>query len=80
MRNEDVIDLYRRVSVGTKVIVLPGDQRSVASEAPVDSRPDGTVRRSAAGVMTTPISAGPRDLGIHSRGAWNESVNPRTLY
>jgi len=80
MRNEDVIDLYRRISVGTKVIVLPGDQRSVASDAPVDSRPDGTLGRSAAGVMTTRISAGPRDLGIHSRGAWNESVNPRTLY
>ena len=34
MRNDDVIDLYRRVSVGTKVIVLPGDQRNVASDTP----------------------------------------------
>ena len=28
MRNEDVIDLYRRVSVGTKVVVLAGDRRT----------------------------------------------------
>ena len=70
MRNEDVIDFYRRVSVGTKVIVLPGDQRSVASDVPVDSRPDGTLERSAAGVMTARISAGPRDFGIHSRALY----------
>ena len=38
MRNDDVIDLYRRVSVGTKVIVLPGDQRNVASDTPADAR------------------------------------------
>ena len=28
MRNEDVIDLYRRVGVGTKVVVLAGDRRT----------------------------------------------------
>ena len=70
MRNEDVIDLYRRVSVGTKVIVLPGDQRSLAGDAPVDGRPGGTLERSAARVMTARISAGPRDLGIHSRALY----------
>jgi len=80
MRNEDVIDLYRRVSVGTKVIVLPGDRRSVARDAPVNSQPDGMLERSAAGVMTARISAGPRDLGMHSRGPWNDGVNSRALY
>ena len=80
MRNDDVIDLYRRVSVGTKVIVLPGDQRNVASDTPVDSRPDGAFERSAAGMKTARISAGPHDLGIYSRGAWNESLNSRALY
>jgi lipoprotein-anchoring transpeptidase ErfK/SrfK len=34
LRNADVIDLYRRVSVGTKVIVLPGDPRAIVSGAP----------------------------------------------
>ena len=34
MRNADVIDLYRRVSIGTKVVVLPGDPHTIASDAP----------------------------------------------
>jgi lipoprotein-anchoring transpeptidase ErfK/SrfK len=33
LRNEDVMDLYNRVDVGTKVIVLPNAQRSVAVDA-----------------------------------------------
>jgi lipoprotein-anchoring transpeptidase ErfK/SrfK len=80
MRNEDVIDLYRRVSVGTKVIVLPGDQRNIAGDTPVDTRQAGATERSISGVMAARISAGPPDLGIHSRGAWNESVKSRALY
>jgi lipoprotein-anchoring transpeptidase ErfK/SrfK len=80
MRNDDVVDLYRRVSVGTKVIVLPGDQRNLAGDAPVATRPDGALERSAADMMPARISAGPRDLGIYSRGAWNESLNSRALY
>jgi hypothetical protein len=31
MTNEDVIDLYKRVKVGTMVVVLPPDQSGVAS-------------------------------------------------
>ena len=31
LRNEDVEDLYQRVGVGTKVVVLPGDQRNVSA-------------------------------------------------
>jgi len=33
LRDADVIDLYNRVDIGTKVIVLPNDQRSAAIEA-----------------------------------------------
>jgi lipoprotein-anchoring transpeptidase ErfK/SrfK len=81
MRNDDVIDLYRRVSVGTKVIVLPGDQRNVASDTSAGARPDVAIEHnSAAGVMTARIAAGPRDWGIYARGAWNESLNSRALY
>jgi len=85
MRNEDVIDLYRRVSVGTKVIVLPGDRRSVSRDASVNGQPDGMQERSTAGVMTARISGGPRDLGIrdlgiHARSPWNDGVNSRALY
>ena len=75
MRNDDVIDLYRRVSVGTKVIVLPGDQRNVASDTSAGVRHDVAIEHnSAAGVMTARIAAGPRDSGIYARGAWNESL------
>jgi lipoprotein-anchoring transpeptidase ErfK/SrfK len=34
LRNEDVIDLYDRVDVGTKVVVLPNAQRSASIEPP----------------------------------------------
>jgi len=33
LRNEDVEDLYQRVGIGTKVVVLPNDQRSVSAGA-----------------------------------------------
>jgi lipoprotein-anchoring transpeptidase ErfK/SrfK len=35
MRNGDVIDLYGRVAVGTKVVVLANGQRSVALDEPI---------------------------------------------
>ncbi len=66
MRNADVIDLYRRVSVGTKVIVLPGDQRTLASDTPVETRPDGVLGHGAASVMTARMSAG----GLNSRALY----------
>jgi lipoprotein-anchoring transpeptidase ErfK/SrfK len=39
MRNADVIDLYDRVAVGTKVIVLPNDRRNVAVDDQISARP-----------------------------------------
>lgn len=38
LRNEDVSDLYNRVGVGTKVVVLPNTQRAIARED-VDRQP-----------------------------------------
>jgi lipoprotein-anchoring transpeptidase ErfK/SrfK len=85
LRNDDVIDLYRRVSVGTKVIVLRGDGRTIASNLPVNARPDGAIERDAVSVMTTRIAVGPRDIGVHpgvypAGTAWNESLDSRALY
>jgi lipoprotein-anchoring transpeptidase ErfK/SrfK len=80
MRNADVIDLYGRVSVGTKVVVLPGDQRTLASDTPVETRPNLALEYSAAGVRTAGISAAPRDMGLYSRGASSESLHSRSLY
>jgi lipoprotein-anchoring transpeptidase ErfK/SrfK len=39
MRNADVIDLYDRVAVGTKVVVLANDQRAAATDDQVNDRP-----------------------------------------
>jgi lipoprotein-anchoring transpeptidase ErfK/SrfK len=49
LRDADVIDLYNRVGVGTKVVVLPNEQRTV----PVASR-DG---RMSARIAVQPVSA-----------------------
>jgi lipoprotein-anchoring transpeptidase ErfK/SrfK len=39
LTNEDVADLYSRVNIGTKVIVLNNDQRATAPERPLVSAP-----------------------------------------
>jgi lipoprotein-anchoring transpeptidase ErfK/SrfK len=39
LTNEDVSDLYSRVTVGTKVIVINGDHRATAPERPLTSAP-----------------------------------------
>src|SRR5579872_2420626 len=56
LRDADVIDLYSRVTVGTKVVVLPGDRRAVAAGAP-RGRADVVIERTAPGAMTTPMTA-----------------------
>jgi lipoprotein-anchoring transpeptidase ErfK/SrfK len=79
LRNDDVMDLYRRVSIGTKVIVLPGDPRTIAGDGPVGPRADVTGERGAAGLQTAQITAGPRGAAIDA-GAWNDSLHSRALY
>jgi hypothetical protein len=54
LRDEDVIDLYDRVGVGTKVVVLPNDPRAVAAGDRKNAPAEGT-----AGVRVTRISAQP---------------------
>ena len=39
LTNEDVMDLYRRVQVGTRVVVLPGQPRASTSFAPLPAMP-----------------------------------------
>jgi lipoprotein-anchoring transpeptidase ErfK/SrfK len=77
MRNADVIDLYGRVSIGTKVVVLRGDPHTIANGSPAGPRPDATAERGAGGLMSARIADGPRDVAI---GAWNETLQPRALY
>jgi lipoprotein-anchoring transpeptidase ErfK/SrfK len=74
MRDADVIDLYGRVSVGTKVVVLPSDQAVVAFSDPMNVaenglRPKDVARKdvtqkvvtieSNRGIMTARIAVAP---------------------
>jgi lipoprotein-anchoring transpeptidase ErfK/SrfK len=44
LRNEDVEDLYQRVGVGTKVVVLPSDQRNMSAAPGNGARMSMTLR------------------------------------
>ncbi len=52
LRNADVIDLYNRVGIGTKVIVLPNDPRSVSVEG----------AHTAGGTSARPVAYRPQPL------------------
>jgi lipoprotein-anchoring transpeptidase ErfK/SrfK len=57
LENSDVEDLYQRVGLGTKVIVLPNDPRASAERVSTNS--GVTVDRSSGGRMTAQISVAP---------------------
>jgi len=67
MRDADVIDLYARVAIGTKVVVLANDQRSAA----INDQQDVAIERSAAGATTARVSVRP------SAGAVADNPRPR---
>jgi lipoprotein-anchoring transpeptidase ErfK/SrfK len=81
LRNADVIDLYRRVSIGTKVVVLRGDPHALASDTPVDARPGFAVAHNGAGVMTARFSGSARDMSaVTADGSWSQNPSSRSLY
>jgi lipoprotein-anchoring transpeptidase ErfK/SrfK len=51
LTNEDITDLYARVKVGTRVVVLPGSLPATAAVVPVDS-PRGVVAVTPSGVTS----------------------------
>jgi lipoprotein-anchoring transpeptidase ErfK/SrfK len=71
LRNEDVVDLYERVGLGAKVVVLPNDPRGVAAGERKNAPAEG-----AAGVpVATRISMQPAAADQpRPRGDW--SSNP----
>jgi lipoprotein-anchoring transpeptidase ErfK/SrfK len=79
MRDADVIDLYNRVGVGTKVVVLPGNQHTAA----LDDGRSVTVERLPAGGMAAvvPIAVSSR-LRVESgdNTASSSSVTSSGLY
>jgi lipoprotein-anchoring transpeptidase ErfK/SrfK len=79
LRNADVIDLYQRVSVGTKVVVLRGDPHAVASDTSVDAGV-AFAHNGAAG-MTSHIAASASDVSAYADGgSWYQNPNSRSLY
>jgi lipoprotein-anchoring transpeptidase ErfK/SrfK len=81
MRNADVIDLYSRVAVGTKVIVLANGQRSIALDEPVDDQPGVSVGGGASGVATARISMTLAEVAAHSaRGHSGDGFTPYGLH
>jgi lipoprotein-anchoring transpeptidase ErfK/SrfK len=79
LRNADVVDLYRRVLVGTKVVVLHGDPRVMASDVSADAGVAQVHR--GAGVMTAHVAVGARDVSAYAGGgSWYQNPNSRSLY
>ena len=77
LRDEDVIDLYDRVGVGTKVVVLPNDPRAIVAGDRKNAPAEGT-----AGVpMTTRISVQPAAADQpRPRGDWSSNPAVFGLY
>jgi lipoprotein-anchoring transpeptidase ErfK/SrfK len=81
MRDADVIDLYSRVTVGTKVIVLANDQRNAAIDDQAGDRPYVSIERGATGVMTARISTTPAQLAANPvRVEWSDNLKSFNLY
>jgi hypothetical protein len=64
LRNEDVVDLYDRVGVGAKVVVLASDPRNVASGEHRSTPVERTTPIASAGAAVTRISTQPGGDGI----------------
>jgi lipoprotein-anchoring transpeptidase ErfK/SrfK len=60
LQNADVTDLFARVGVGTKVIVLPNDQRRVAIEGGHGAPMTARIPVSSAADRTAPSGSAPR--------------------
>jgi lipoprotein-anchoring transpeptidase ErfK/SrfK len=72
LQNADVIDLFGRVGVGTKVVVLPNDQRSVSIE--------GSQRGSQSAPMTAQIQVQPAAYQSQSHAASRTNATMSGVY
>ena len=63
LTNDDVTDLYTRVKVGTRVVVLPGKppaaSASAAPSAPTAALPPAALPPGGQAVMTSPLAPPP---------------------
>jgi lipoprotein-anchoring transpeptidase ErfK/SrfK len=75
LQNADIIDLYGRVGVGTKVVVLPNDQRRVSlDDGGRTALPQGSSGRMTAQIPVPPVAQA-RSRPVTAGG----STLPRTL-
>ncbi len=76
LRNADVIDLYNRVGIGTKVVVLPNDPRAI----PVADR-QGVSIEGVKGAMSANITVHPAiSAGRPPSREWSSNPVPLGLY
>ena len=68
LTNEDVSDLYARVTVGAKVVVLPMTAHRVSSRQRLQRQLIGVSRRFAGDVRMTPAPKGRRQLLVSTAG------------
>jgi lipoprotein-anchoring transpeptidase ErfK/SrfK len=81
MRDADVIDLYDRVAVGAKVIVLANAQRGVVREEQINDQAGVAIERSAGGGMTARIFAKPVQAAVNpGSGGWASNSTPFGLH
>ncbi|HLN47907.1 MAG: L,D-transpeptidase [Xanthobacteraceae bacterium] len=59
MRDADVIDLYDRVGIGTKVVVLPNDQRAIAADNQKEISQKEVSIEGGPGAMTARVAVRP---------------------
>lgn len=68
MLNEDVSDLFDRVKVGTRVVVLPGGSHTpppaTASTQPVPNRQDSTIAQASGGTTPTVVPPLPAPVTV----------------
>jgi len=79
LRDADVIDLYDRVGISTKVIVLPNDQRNVAINDGHYVSSEGASRVAMAARIPVKPAAGLADPP-RPRAVWSSDPGPVGLY
>jgi lipoprotein-anchoring transpeptidase ErfK/SrfK len=80
LRNEDVTDLYERIGVGTRVVVLPNDNRRQAGQKVSQQTNPQIGQRAASGVMTAQIPVRPAADRIEPRAAANSGAAVSGIY
>jgi len=84
LQDADVIDLYGRVGVGTKVVVLPGDEKSASIKAqrrpPADNQRHVSIEGDRGAAMTARITVAPATEQVGPAAQLSSNSTPAGLY